>query len=109
MIKRVWWINFEELLEINDFAVYMICNEFKLPNPERDAVDRIEFTKACTKLNDREFQVLFAKLAKVDATLARRAQEDVIETMISLMEEECDKVQEYTVRDFPISTGEKCE
>jgi len=110
--EQTWWINFEALVKLNDFSVYMVCREFNLPTPEENGcTNRIAFTKAVTKLNDRQFTALFDKLSKVDAVLARRVQEDVIETMASLLDfdEECDEIQEYTVRDLSVQDGEKCE
>lgn len=102
MSEITWWINFEDLVQIDDFAVYAVCKSLKLPIPdENKQTDRLQFVRACQKLSDRQFTALLSGLSMIDAVLARKVIEDVIETFLVLFDEECE-VQEQEERNLSL-------
>ena len=105
----------ENLAAKNPTAVRTRCRIFGVPTPDPVqhpdnctyvyTTDRLAFAEACCKLEKQNFNGLFDSLAGVDPALAREVKEDVVETILAIMENESE-IQEQADRSIPLDTRE---
>lgn len=111
--QSTWWINFDLLCQKDGWAVRTVCTSFSLPAPTLteggvEPPDRLKFTAACMTLKESRLNKLMENFCLIDAKLGRRVMEDVLDTSMVIASTE-DEIQEHTVRDLSVQTGEKCE
>ena len=94
--------------------VEKVWSSFNLPAPvhfnDIQEEERIAILAAISDWPPSWWNRFAKQIMWIDNEIGRRVCEDLLSGIREIEESRMnDEVQEYTVRDFPISTGEKCE